>query len=301
MNIDDFRYIVAIADLGSFTNAAKKLFIAQPSLSQRVKHIESTYNIIIFLRDAKKGIHLTEEGECFVRYAKQILRAEEDLKKELSDMHGLQTNTLRLGTCQLINSSLFDNVIRKFHEINPDVHFEFIQKSSMEVQELLQAGKIDIAMCYLPILFTNLKYKTVLKDRFVLVPAKEGKLYQKIEEQGIKPMDYVKAGDLHGEPFAICPTGTRLNDYLTEVSEHEGITPDIQHYSGNYSSLYSIAQAGIASTILFESFFTDAHEDSSYFYIDSMESDLSVVLAWRKNTYLQQSAKDLLKIADEFI
>lgn len=110
MNIDDYRYITTIADLGSFTSATKELFIAQPSLSQRVKYIEDTYNISIFIRDTK-GIRLTAEGECFIRYARQILNLENDLQKEHSDIKGHRGNNLRVGTTQLISSPYFDALI----------------------------------------------------------------------------------------------------------------------------------------------------------------------------------------------
>lgn len=298
MNIDDYRYITTIADLGSFTSAAKELFIAQPSLSQRVKHIENEYGIIIFIRDSKTGIHLTEDGECFVRYAQQILQSDADLRKELSDLHGTQSNILRIGTSQLINSYLFDQLILRFHDQHPEVRFDFVQRTSPELQELLIGGKIDVAICYLPITSPHLKYETIFDDRFVLVPSIDSALEKKIQTANIPPYGSVNLHILDGEPFAIAPPGSRMSQYVTSTLDESGCKPDIQHVSKNFSTLYSIARAGIASTLLYESFFNPSEEHIPYYYLDDgANSDLSIAIAWRKNAYLHQSLKDLIEIA----
>ena len=62
MTIKQLKYIIAVADAGSITEASKKLFIAQPSLTASIQELEKEYNITIFSR-SKKGIKLTNEGE----------------------------------------------------------------------------------------------------------------------------------------------------------------------------------------------------------------------------------------------
>ena len=72
MTIKQLKYIIAVADAGSITEASKKLFIAQPSLTASIQELEKEYNITIFSR-SKKGIKLTNEGEEFLGYARQVL------------------------------------------------------------------------------------------------------------------------------------------------------------------------------------------------------------------------------------
>ena len=72
MTIKQLKYIIAVADAGSITEASKKLFIAQPSLTSSIQELEKEYNITIFSR-SKKGIKLTNEGEEFLGYARQVL------------------------------------------------------------------------------------------------------------------------------------------------------------------------------------------------------------------------------------
>ncbi len=72
MTIQQCKYILAIADMGSFSEAAKSIYIAQSSLSLAIKELENELNIKIFER-SNRGIHITKEGAEFIRYARQIV------------------------------------------------------------------------------------------------------------------------------------------------------------------------------------------------------------------------------------
>lgn len=71
MTLTQLKYVIAIADTGSMNEAAKRLFIAQPSLSQSLKELEKETGIEIFLR-TNRGVVLTEEGAEFLGYARQV-------------------------------------------------------------------------------------------------------------------------------------------------------------------------------------------------------------------------------------
>ncbi|MBR6403943.1 MAG: LysR family transcriptional regulator [Eubacterium sp.] len=72
MTLKQLHYIVTVAETGSITDAARKLFIAQPSLTSAIHEIENEYNISIFYR-SNKGIKPTPEGDEFLGYARQVL------------------------------------------------------------------------------------------------------------------------------------------------------------------------------------------------------------------------------------
>ena len=72
MTLKQLQYLVTVAEEGNITSAAKKLFIAQPSLTAAIRELETEYNITVFSR-SNKGIKLTSEGEEFLGYARQVL------------------------------------------------------------------------------------------------------------------------------------------------------------------------------------------------------------------------------------
>ena len=72
MTIKQLQYAVTVAETGNITEAAKKLFIAQPSLTSAIHELEKEYGITLFFR-SNKGIELTPEGDEFLGYARQVL------------------------------------------------------------------------------------------------------------------------------------------------------------------------------------------------------------------------------------
>lgn len=80
MNVQQLRYVVAVANNGSFREAAKKLFVSQPTLSYAIKELESELSITLFDR-TNKGTQLTHEGEDFFDYAQELLGQFERLEQ----------------------------------------------------------------------------------------------------------------------------------------------------------------------------------------------------------------------------
>lgn len=84
MTLQQLRYIVMIAECGSITSAAQKLFIAQPSLSKSVSELEKEMGITIFFR-SNRGIHLSEDGSRFLSYARQVLEQADLLEQQFKE------------------------------------------------------------------------------------------------------------------------------------------------------------------------------------------------------------------------
>lgn len=294
MNVDDYRYVVTVASAGSFTEAAKQLFIAQPSLSQRIKHIEEQYGVDLFIRNPTRGVSPTAAGQLFIRYAERIITLEDDLQKELTDISSRENLVLRIGVCNLISSRFFRNLIHRFNEQYPEVQCDFIHRPTAQLIEALRADEIDVAVCYLPITHPEVEYDVILEDKFVFVPAQGSPLSEKLHDLGDLREKPISRELLDGIPFATNKPGTMLYQHLMKVLVGTDVKPDIQHYSSSYSMLFSLAESGIASTILYESFFDNSREHIPYYYLDGAENRLSVVLAHRKTGYLCKAGKKLV-------
>jgi len=86
MNLKQAHYIRTIAQEGSITAAAKKLYISQPSLSRYISRIEQMLGMPLFYR-RNNGMELTEAGEVYVAYAKEILLLRRNMEIELHKLH----------------------------------------------------------------------------------------------------------------------------------------------------------------------------------------------------------------------
>ena len=72
MTLQQLRYVIQVVESGSFNSAAKALFISQPSLSKAIHDLEEEMSICLFVR-TNKGILLSEQGEKFLGYARQVV------------------------------------------------------------------------------------------------------------------------------------------------------------------------------------------------------------------------------------
>ena len=72
MTLQQLKYIIMVAETGTITEAASRLFISQPSLTNAIHELEKEMNITIFDR-TNKGIHISKDGEDFLGYARQVL------------------------------------------------------------------------------------------------------------------------------------------------------------------------------------------------------------------------------------
>ncbi|MBR6071621.1 MAG: LysR family transcriptional regulator [Acholeplasmatales bacterium] len=76
MTLQQLKYVITVAEEGSISKASDKLFITQPSLTNQLHEVEKEYNIILFTR-TNKGVILTQDGEVFLGYARQVLEQAE--------------------------------------------------------------------------------------------------------------------------------------------------------------------------------------------------------------------------------
>ena len=109
MTLKQLRYITVVADIGNITEAAKKLFIAQPSLTASIQELEKEYGITIFNR-SKKGIEPTQEGEEFLGYARQVLEQTNLIEERYS---GGSTGKHRFS----VSSQHYSFVVESFVEL----------------------------------------------------------------------------------------------------------------------------------------------------------------------------------------
>ncbi len=121
VTIQQLKYIVSVVENGTITEAAKKLYISQPSLSNAIKDIEEEVGITIFIR-SRAGIVVTPEGMEFVGYARQVLRQMELLEdKYISHTPG----KIRFGVSSpqyVFSTNAFVDIVEEFGK----ERFEFI-------------------------------------------------------------------------------------------------------------------------------------------------------------------------------
>ena len=155
MELKELRYIVTLAEEGSISRAADRLFMAQSSLSQFLQQYEKELGTVLFARTAK-GIRPTTGGANFIENARQILLQYRRAENELWDSVNLEGGRIIFGISSFRGRYMLPGILADFQQKYPKVKVDIVEANSMELEEELTAGKLDLAVVALPV---NLKVK----------------------------------------------------------------------------------------------------------------------------------------------
>lgn len=139
----DFKQLQAFTEVaasGSFSEAARTLFVSQPTVSAYIKELEKELQVSLFYRTTKKVV-LTKEGEHFLPYAQRILQLKESGKRIL---HEEASPAVTLGASTIPSASLLPELLTAFRAYNPEARFEIRQSDSAEIEELVLEQVVDV-------------------------------------------------------------------------------------------------------------------------------------------------------------
>ena len=143
MNTQQLQYVLTLAEEKSFSAAAERLYVTQPSLSQYIHKIENQLGAVLFDRTTKP-LTLTESGEVYLHAAKQILTIENDMIQRINEIEHLETGHLQIGASTYRTSYLLPKSIAAFREKYPGIHISIHEGEQEELFEELRTGKINL-------------------------------------------------------------------------------------------------------------------------------------------------------------
>ena len=145
MEIHQLRYFVAVADEGSFSRAAAKVRVAQPSLSQQIRKLEAEVGQPLFDR-LPRSVVLTEAGRCLIDYARQILASIGDARRCVDELKSEIAGGLSVGAIPTIAPYVLPELIGKFQKHYPEVTLEIVEDVTDGITRRVEAGELDVAL-----------------------------------------------------------------------------------------------------------------------------------------------------------
>src|SRR5206468_8146618 len=145
MEIHQLRYFVAVADEGSFSRAAAKVRVAQPSLSQHIRKLEAAVGQPLFDR-LPRSVVLTEAGRCLIDYARQILASISDARRCVDELKGEVAGDLAVGAIPTIAPYVLPELVVTFQKHYPEVTLEIVEDVTEGITRRVEAGELDVAI-----------------------------------------------------------------------------------------------------------------------------------------------------------
>jgi len=146
MDLRHLSSFVAVAEEGSFTRAARRLYVSQPALSQRIRKLEDELGARLFERRGR-DVELTEAGRALLEGAYGMERAIEAAREAA----GVGTGRLRVGFVEYANHAVLPEVLGAFRRLRPDAELEYREGSTAEQVGALREGEIDVGFVGLPL------------------------------------------------------------------------------------------------------------------------------------------------------
>jgi LysR family transcriptional regulator, cyn operon transcriptional activator len=168
LEIRHLRYFLAVAEAGSFSRAADRLRISQPTVSQQMRDLEAGMRVSLFQRRGKR-ILLTSAGVIFQEHARAILRQLENFLEELNREPGQLRGTLHLGVVPVLNVALVPHLVGLFAAGHPGISLTVEEISSTDIETALEEGRMDVGLGFVTRHSPNLRYERLCTDQFALI------------------------------------------------------------------------------------------------------------------------------------
>lgn len=150
ITLQQLQYFLAAVEHGSLSAAAEANFVAQPSLSEQIRRLESQLGVTLFHRTNRKLI-LTDAALMLLPHAEQTIKAAEAATEAVSPIRTMTGGTVALGTFSSAHHLLHEDVVSDFRSLHPLVRVRLVGMNSSEVAQAVRDAELEAGLVALPI------------------------------------------------------------------------------------------------------------------------------------------------------
>lgn len=287
-NYELYKVFYWAAKTGSLSQAAKALYLTQPSVSHAIKQLEDRLGLTLFYRNAK-GVALTQEGTVLYSYIEQsqilIALAEE----KMTALKNLDSGELRIGGSDSLFKHYLLPYLEQFHERHPGVKLHLNHGTTPEIISFLKEGRIDLGVIRMPIVDAQLEVRESfqLQDCFVA-----GARYAELKG------NVLSLKELLQHPIILFSRNSRARMAITELFQSYGysIKPEIE--VGSVDLLTEFAKRGLGISYVTRQFVQKELEEGSLFEVqlDVPLPPSHVGILTMKNMPLSSAARGFMEL-----
>ena len=241
MTLRQFEIFSAILETGRFTGAAKKLYLAQPSISQQIQSLEEELGEPLFIRLKNRKLLITEAGRILKEHVDLILRQAQLAKMEIAGLSREPSGEIRIGIGGHQLTSMLPPALSKFHSSYPKVRVDIVNATTPQILDALRSNTMDIGVVNAPVSGSELRTEVVLTEELVVVVHAENPMATR---------KILNAKDIEKIPLILYDRTTssrqRLNNFFAEA----GITPTVVFDLSSVEAMKSMVAAGLGATII---------------------------------------------------
>ena len=240
MDFKQLRSFVAVADCGSFTQAAAQLYTSQPTVSAHIRQLEEELQQRLFLRTTK-SLSITPHGRELYDYAVQVL----SLQDRLLAGWRQDDSVVSLGASTIPSAYLLPNLLARFSVLHPDVSFD--QSDSSGVLRALRTGRFDLGLTGMTAPDDDLVFTPFYQDAMVLIAPNTP------EFSAAKAQNMPLAALLQSHPLLLRENGSGSQRSADDFLRAAGLKTDALHVAARLNdqeSIKNLVAAGLGLAIV---------------------------------------------------
>lgn len=241
MTIIQLEYFLAVANCGSFSAAAERCFVTQPSLSMQIKNLEEELGVILLDR-SKKPVIPTEAGAMVIENAREALKSYNYVKEAVNELKGEVAGTLKLGVIPSIAPYLLHRFIPTFVARYPKVELEIREMKTADIFTALNRDSLDAAIIAGGFCPDNIIEQELFNDRFHAYVSPSNPLYDRSN---------VRIEDIDMKELLLLSDGHCLRDQILELCQAKRAAgQNCSFESGSLDTLMRIVDCTNGITII---------------------------------------------------
>ena len=247
MELRHIRYFMAVAQRRNFTQAAKALYISQPSLSQQIQQLEREMGVLLLQR-TKRSVQLTPAGEAFLLYAEQILTMTQQAHNAMQAYRQGLVGTVTLGMLTSLRILQMPALLGSFRRRYPGINMVLREGTARQLVELLHRQQVDaIIVCtmdeQMPESLVNPHWamEEILRENLGVLVAPDHALAARatITWEALRAM-----------PLVVMQSGSGLHDTIMRLSRDAGFAPHIAYESGDSATICTLVAEGLGAALV---------------------------------------------------
>ena len=238
MDLRQLTTLVAIADHGSFSAAARALYTVQSNVSSHIARLEKELGVVLV--DRQRG-GLTDDGVIVVEKARRVLHELDDITAEMASRGDEVRGDTRLGVLGTTARWLLPQLLTHLSRQHPGVHVTVHEGNTTNLIPRLVAQQLDAAIVHLPVDDPEVSVEPLFAEDLVLL------VHSKHHLSGL---DQVPLGELANEPLMLPPLGTALRRVIDRAAAGVGVELQPQVEIDGVRLLTSLAFEGFGAAIV---------------------------------------------------
>ncbi|MEV8549836.1 LysR family transcriptional regulator [Streptomyces glaucescens] len=242
MDLQQLRYVVALAETRNFTRAAERCFVVQSSLSHRIAGLERELGVKLFARSSRR-VELTSAGAAFLAGARECLAAAERAVADAAAATGVVRGRLAVGVIVTAAAVDVPEVLRRYRARHPDVRVVLRSGRSDDLVAQVRQGELDLAFLGLPEGERPSGVEAVALDHdehVLVVPA----------GHRLAGAARVPLAEIAGEPFVDFAAGTPARAQSDQAFTAAGLVRDVAYEAGVVELITRLVARGLGVALL---------------------------------------------------